>query len=42
MDDLQPSAERPEPSILIIGLHLVMWTVLVCGLVMMMVVIMLN
>jgi hypothetical protein len=31
-----------EPSIFLIGLHIVMWTVLVCGLVMVMVVYMLN
>jgi hypothetical protein len=39
--DEAPAPTR-EPSIFIISLHIVMWTLLVCGLVMVMVVYMLN
>ncbi len=35
------SADR-EPSIFLISLHIIMWTTLLCGLVMVLVVVMLN
>ncbi len=37
-----PTAPAREPSIFLISLHILMWTNLVCGFVMMLVVFMLN
>ncbi len=45
MDHATPESESPpegQLSIFLVSLHIVMWTVLVCGFVMMMVVFMLN
>jgi len=47
MDDTLPRHEASisgdrEPSIFLIALHIVMWTNLLCGLIMVMVVVMLN
>jgi hypothetical protein len=36
-----PASDR-EPSIFLISLHMIMWTALLCGLIMVMVVYMLN
>lgn len=45
MNDATAPAAAPadrEPSIFLISLHMIMWTNLVCGLVMVLVVVMLN
>lgn len=39
--DLDSSGDR-EPSIFLIALHIIMWTTLGCGLIMVMVVVMMN
>jgi hypothetical protein len=41
MDEISVDSPR-EPSIFLISLHIIMWTLLVCGFVMVMVVVMLN
>jgi hypothetical protein len=41
MDESSVASTR-EPSIFLISLHILMWTLLVCGVVMVMVVVMLN